>query len=165
MKLMRVTVDLNGRSFLALVDTGASVNAVGEEALNWFRERGIQKKPASHVIVDASKNLSTTDGSYEVETSIQNRRCIIEYCYLPNLSEDVILGVAAIINLEWTLISVANSLRIIDRTGEVLQTQSFQDVTYPAQSQSEARLCNVPTRKKTNCSSSEELLREFTRHE
>ncbi|XP_018578275.1 uncharacterized protein LOC108916491 [Anoplophora glabripennis] len=84
-----VPIRIQGKTFLALIDTGAARSYVGDR----IRQLGLHYETATAPAVQlANGNLVTVTEVYQIQFRIRNKEFDERLWYLPNLSSDVVLG-------------------------------------------------------------------------
>lgn len=95
-----VPVEIHGRTFYALLDTGAMSTVIGRIVARHLRTRGVSARSSDVRIRLADGARADVTECYEIEGQIGNLGFMCEAAHVPSLSCDIILGMDVIEELQ-----------------------------------------------------------------
>ena len=103
-----VEVDLLGRRFVALLDTGSVVNLVGEKVAEHLRLREVVPSKKTTPLRMADGSRSRSELTFRLLGELDGKRWTGDALYIPTLTTDMILGMPVIRDLN--LVSVGTKV-------------------------------------------------------
>lgn len=87
-----IEVIIKGRTFKALIDSGANSSFIGKRALDWIKEKHFPYKFVNSKTTLANGTKLPSNFSYKIPLSVNDSEIIHEFLTLDGLAEDVLLG-------------------------------------------------------------------------
>jgi hypothetical protein len=112
-----VKVDIYGKHFMALVDTGAMMTFISDDVAQHLAENNVKSTKPNLKVHLANNSQASVKESYQFEISLGQSKFLFEAIHVTNLSTSVILGIDLLKKLN--LITV--NLPILDRSQERLK--------------------------------------------
>lgn len=85
-------VNICGREFVALLDTGSTASYVNEDVANLLNEIRVEKGTVSTKIRLADGSIKNLTDSFEVDTTMDSIKRLHKFTVMPTLSEQVLIG-------------------------------------------------------------------------